>query len=61
MGYQYSNLGENVAQGQTTPTDVLDSWMNSSGHRENILNPNFTEIGVGYENNYWTQVFGRPR
>ncbi|BAZ45225.1 SCP-like extracellular [Chondrocystis sp. NIES-4102] len=59
--YSYLNLGENVAQGQTSPTEVLNSWINSDGHRENILNPSFTEIGVGYEDNYWTQVFGRPR
>jgi uncharacterized protein YkwD len=61
FGYQYSTVGENVAVGQRTPSQVVNSWMNSPGHRQNILNPQYTEIGVGYSNNYWTQVFGRPR
>ncbi len=60
-GYQYSWVGENVASGQKTPGEVVKDWMNSPGHRRNILNPNFTQIGVAYSNNYWTQVFGRPR
>jgi uncharacterized protein YkwD len=67
-GYLYQALGENVAAGQSTPAAVLKSWMNSSGHRRNILNPNYTEIGIGYAMNsssrythYWTQVFARPR
>ncbi len=54
-------LGENVAWGQRTPEEVINSWMNSSGHRSNILNPNYKEIGVGYLNGYWTQVFGSRR
>ena len=68
-GYQYSTAGENIAAGQTTAAQVVEGWMNSPGHRANILNPNYTEIGVGYEylqndtgsvnhNHYWTQVFG---
>jgi uncharacterized protein YkwD len=61
VGYQYSTVGENVAQGQKTPLQVVNAWVNSTGHRENILNPDFTDIGVGYSNNYWTQVFGRRR
>ncbi|NJR62658.1 MAG: hypothetical protein HC769_29995, partial [Cyanobacteria bacterium CRU_2_1] len=52
---------ENVAQGQKTPSEVVRSWMKSPGHRQNILNPNFTEIGVGYSQNYWTQVFAKSR
>jgi uncharacterized protein YkwD len=60
-GYQYSSIAENVAQGQRSPSQVVNSWMDSPGHRQNILNPNYTEIGVGYANNYWTQVFGRGR
>lgn len=60
-GYRYSALGENVAQGQKTPSEVVRSWMKSPGHRQNILNPNFTEIGVGYSKNYWTQVFAKSR
>ena len=55
--------GENVAMGQTSPEKVMESWMNSSGHRANILSGDFTLIGVGfYESNgqyYWVQNFGR--
>ncbi|MDJ0588412.1 MAG: CAP domain-containing protein [Pleurocapsa sp. MO_226.B13] len=61
VGYQYSAVAENVAKGQKTPSQVVQSWMNSPGHRKNILNPKYTEIGIGYSNNYWTQVFGRSR
>jgi len=58
-GITYSAAGENIAQGQRTPEEVVQAWMNSEGHRANILNANFTHIGVGYvENgNYWTQQF----
>ena len=58
QGYPYSMVAENVAGGQRTPQEVLFSWMNSSGHRRNILNLNYTKIGVGFHNGYWTQVFG---
>ncbi|MDV2999456.1 MAG: hypothetical protein N5P05_001062 [Chroococcopsis gigantea SAG 12.99] len=61
VDYQYSVVGENVASGQRSASEVVKDWMNSAGHRKNILNPEFTEIGVGYANNYWTQVFGKPR
>lgn len=62
-GYNYRTAGENVAAGQRSPQDVMRSWMNSSGHRQNILNPNFRDIGVAYANGgsfgiYWTQKFG---
>ncbi len=69
-GYNWTRLGENVAAGYTTPESVVEGWMNSPGHRENILNPEFTSIGIGYDNApddnnsfndfdvYWTQVFG---
>lgn len=67
-GYSFQTLGENVAAGQSTPAAVLKSWMNSPGHKRNILNPNYTEIGLAYAMNssstythYWTQDFGRPR
>ncbi|MDJ0619725.1 MAG: CAP domain-containing protein [Calothrix sp. MO_192.B10] len=60
-GYKFSAVAENVAKGQRTPSQVVKSWMNSPGHRRNILNPRYTEIGVGYANRYWTQVFARPR
>jgi uncharacterized YkwD family protein len=59
FGISYQTAGENIAQGQKTPEEVVQAWMNSQGHRENILNPDYTNIGVGYvENgNYWTQQF----
>ncbi|KOO41087.1 CAP domain-containing protein [Priestia koreensis] len=59
FGVDYSSAGENIAQGQTSPDEVMNSWMNSEGHRKNIMNPNFTHIGVGYvqDGNYWTQEF----
>jgi uncharacterized YkwD family protein/spore coat assembly protein SafA len=59
FGISYRTAGENIAQGQQTPQEVMNSWMNSSGHRANILKGDFTHIGVGYESNgnYWTQQF----
>ena len=66
-GYEWRRVGENVAAGYTTPEAVVDAWMNSPGHRANILNPDFDHIGVGYSNApdnipydtdvYWTQAF----
>ncbi|MBX0359347.1 hypothetical protein K2225_16740 [Halobacillus sp. Nhm2S1] len=58
-GIDYRTAGENIAMGQTTPEEVVQGWMNSQGHRENIMNPNFTHIGVGHaeDGNYWTQMF----
>ncbi len=58
-GISYRAAGENIAQGQKTPQEVVDAWMNSSGHRANILNGEFTHIGVGYveQGNHWTQQF----
>ena len=51
--------GENIAYGQRTPAAVVDAWMNSSGHRANILSASYTQIGVGYcsDGRYWTQMF----
>jgi uncharacterized protein YkwD len=62
-GYAWSAYGENVAYGYATPEDVMAGWMASPGHRANILNCSFKEIGVGYaqQGNYWTQDFGTPR
>ncbi|MBD7936228.1 sporulation protein [Cytobacillus sp. Sa5YUA1] len=59
FGISYTSAGENIAQGQQTPEEVVQAWMNSQGHRENILNSSYTHLGVGYvENgNYWTQMF----
>ncbi len=59
FGITYRTAGENIAKGQATPEAVVRAWMNSSGHRANILNSSFTHIGVGYvsSGNYWTQMF----
>ena len=59
FGISYRSAGENIAKGQATPEAVLNAWMNSSGHRANILNSSFTHIGVGYvaDGRYWTQMF----
>lgn len=61
VGYESSGWGENVAAGQRTPAEAMATWMNSEGHRANILNGSFTEIGLGRSGTYWTQVFGTPR
>ena len=59
FGIRYLTAGENIAMGYRTPQSVVDGWMNSPGHRANILNASFTEIGVGYveSGSYWTQMF----
>lgn len=59
FGISYRAAGENIAYGQKTPQEVVNAWMNSSGHRANILNSSYTQIGVGYvaKGNYWTQMF----
>ncbi len=60
--YRYTTAGENIALGQTDAADVMDAWMHSEGHRKNILNGNFTQIGIGcFETNgirTWVQLFG---
>jgi len=55
----YNSAGENIAQGQRSAQEVVQAWMNSEGHRANILNGEYTHIGVGYQQNghYWTQMF----
>jgi uncharacterized protein YkwD len=60
QGYS-GGAAENIAWGYRTPEAVVQGWMNSSGHRANILNCSLTEIGVGFHNYYWTQNFGIPR
>lgn len=65
FGISYKSAGENIAMGQKTPESVMNGWMNSEGHRANILNANYTEIGVGYVTDsngktYWVQMFIRP-
>lgn len=59
FGISFRSAGENIARGYSTPQAVVNGWMNSSGHRANILNPNYTHIGVGYVagGHYWTQMF----
>lgn len=59
FGISYTSAGENIAKGQSSPQAVVNAWMNSAGHRKNILNSSFTRIGVGYvaSGNYWTQMF----
>ncbi|WP_152656767.1 CAP domain-containing protein [Oceanobacillus sp. CFH 90083] len=59
FGIDYNTAGENIAQGQRSPEEVVNAWMNSQGHRENIMNSDFTHIGIGHveEGNYWTQMF----
>ena len=59
FGLSYRAAGENIAYGQTTPQAIVTAWMNSSGHRANILSSSYTQIGVGYvaKGNYWTQMF----
>ena len=60
----YRYIGENIAAGQSSPQEVVEAWMNSQGHRENILNPNFDKMGIGYVyspnseyRHYWAQLF----
>ncbi|MNC67305.1 Cysteine-rich secretory protein family protein [compost metagenome] len=57
FGVTYQYAGENIAMGQRTPQEVMTAWMNSAGHRANILSANFNYIGVGFDNNYWVQEF----
>ncbi|MEC1522401.1 SafA/ExsA family spore coat assembly protein [Neobacillus niacini] len=62
FGISYRSAGENIAAGQTTAQEVVRAWMNSPGHRANILSGNYTHIGVGYakggsQRHYWTQMF----
>lgn len=69
VGYEAQSMGENIAAGYTTPEIVVQGWIDSPGHRANLLNSNYTELGVGYfllendtgsvnYNRYWTQLFG---
>jgi len=63
FGIAFNTAAENIAFGQRTPREVVNSWMNSAGHRRNILDPNFRQIGVGVARNprngqlFWTQMF----
>ena len=59
FGIKFHSAGENIAAGHTTPEWVVDAWMNSEGHRTNILEKSFTHMGIGHvaRGNYWTQMF----
>lgn len=59
FGVSYRSAGENIAMGYSTPEAVVAAWMNSEGHRANILSANYTTLGVGYveDGGYWTQWF----
>lgn len=64
-GVTYTSAGENIAAGQRTSQEVMNSWLNSSGHRANILNKDYTQLGVGYYKGgsygtYWVQLFIKP-
>ena len=61
QGYRWSAVAENVARGQASVQQVMNDWMNSPGHRRNLLNPRYTQMGWGRAGaNYWTQVFASP-
>lgn len=65
FGITFSSAGENIAMGQKSPAEVMNSWMNSPGHRANILSPSYSQIGVGLAKSstgvcYWTQMFIKP-
>ena len=59
FGITYNYAGENIAMGYSSPDAVVTAWMNSAGHRANILSANFTAMGLGYvaDGGYWTQWF----
>lgn len=59
-GLSWSSVGENIAYGYYSSESVMNGWMNSEGHRSNILSSDFTELGVGYCDGYWVQIFRRP-
>jgi uncharacterized protein YkwD len=62
-GYVWTAIAENIGQGDTTPDDMMNLWMNSTGHAANILGSAYTEIGIAIDDNgtaLWVQVFGRP-
>lgn len=67
IGYDYSAIGENIAAGYDSPESIIQAWMESTGHRANILNSTFTQIGVGFvmvegsaSYTYWTLLVGTP-
>lgn len=59
VGYDWRQLGENIAQGFRSSQSVNTGWLNSTGHCNNIMNAGYTEMGAARVNNYWTVMFGR--
>ena len=59
-GVHYHAAGENIAYGYRTPAAVMEGWMNSAGHRSNILNPSFTHVSISFDDYSWTQLFYTP-
>ncbi len=59
-GYNWEVYGENIAEGYGSEDDVMAGLLSSTGHCDNIMNPDFTEMGVAVSGGYWTQVFARP-
>lgn len=65
IDYDWLTYGENIGGGQKTAQDIFDAWMDSPGHRDNLLNPHLTEIGIGYGvggpyGHYWTAILAKP-
>ena len=67
QGYSFSAAAENIAAGYSSPQAAFNGWMNSQSHRDNMLNPTYTEVGIGYIyvassqfGHYWTANFGTP-
>jgi uncharacterized protein YkwD len=67
-GYSWTAAGENIAAGQTTPEQVVNAWLQSPGHCENIMNGSYTEAGVACAKNdaaayktYWVMELGKPK
>jgi uncharacterized protein YkwD len=67
-GYRWSAVAENIAAGQSTPSQVFQSWLNSPPHKQSMLDPKYKEVGFGYASNskstyktYWTANFAKPR
>ena len=61
FGLRFSSAGENIAKGQRTPQAVMNAWMNSPGHKANILKPEYDTIGVGFHHGAWVQMFIKAR
>ena len=60
-GYRWSRVGENIAQGYKNVDEVMAGWLESDGHCANLLNPGFSELGVGKSGDYWVQVFAKAK